>query len=149
MLIQRSRALMYSILALFGSWLAISPASACCPSGGVGEPVPSNGLGQTHPPSTDLAPDSPWQVYQFERDGIRYLQVNDSAGVVRIAVGRIQDTFWVLPIGSDADHVALPGASTPSSGSTTTIYAGPDVEVVLFEDGVRQRWWIRRPASGY
>jgi len=148
MLIQHSRALSYSILALFGSWLAISPASACCPSGGVGEPVPSNGLGLANPPSIDLAPDSPWQVYQFERDGIRYLQVNDSAGGVRAAVGRIEDTFWVLPIGSDADHVALDGMSAPT-GTPTTVYAGPDVEVVVYEDGIRQRWWIRRPTSAY
>ena len=148
MLIQHSRALAYSILAWFGSWLAISPASACCPSGGVGEPVPSNGLGQVNPPSIDLAPDSPWQVYQFERDGIRYLQVNDSAGVVRIAVGRIENTFWVLPIGSDADLVVLQGTAAPS-GTPTTLYAGPDVEVVMYEDGIRQRWWIRKPASTY
>lgn len=148
MLIQHSRALVYSILALCGSWLAISPASACCPSGGVGEPVPSNGLGQIHPPSIDLAPNSPWQVYMFERDGIRYLQINDSAGVVRIAVGRIEDTLWVLPIGSDADFVVLQGSSAPS-GTPTTVYVGPDVEVVLYEDGVRQRWWIRKPASAY
>lgn len=148
MLIQHSRALAYSILALLGSWLAISPASACCPSGGVGEPVPSNGLGQANPPSIDLAPDSPWQVYQFERDGIRYLQVNDSAGVVRAAVGRIDDTFWILPIGSDADHVVVDGTSAPA-GTPTTVYLGPDVEVVVYDDGIRQRWWIRRPASTY
>ncbi len=148
MLIQHSRALAYSILALFGSWLAISPASACCPSGGVGEPAPSNGLGQTNPPSIDLAPNSPWQVYQFERDGIRYLQINDSAGVVRTAVGRIEDTFWVLPIGSDADHVVVDGTTEPA-GTPTRVYLGPDVEVVVYEDGSRQRWWIRRPTSTY
>jgi hypothetical protein len=87
-------------------------------------------------------------VYQFERDGIRYLQVNDSAGVVRAAVGRIENTFWVLPIGSDADHVLIDDTSAPV-GTPTTVYAGPDVEVVVYEDGIRQRWWIRRPASTY
>jgi hypothetical protein len=133
---------------LCGSWLAISPASACCPSGGVGEPVPSNGLGQSNPPSTDLAPDSPWQVYQFERDGIRYVQVNDGTGDVRAAVGRIADTFWVLPIGSDADHVVVYG-TVPPPGTPTTVYTGPDVQVIVYEDGIRQRWWIRRPTSAY
>jgi hypothetical protein len=146
MLIQHSRALLYSILALFGSLLASSPASACCPSGGVGEPAPSNGLGQINPPSIDLAPHSPWQVYEFERDGIRYLQINDSAGVVRVAVGRIDTTFWVLPIGADADRVSVQGQALPT-GTPTQVYLGPDVEIVLYEEGDHQSWWIGLPAS--
>lgn len=148
MLIQHSRALLYSILALFGSLLANSPASACCPSGGVGEPAPSNGLGQINPPSVDLAPHSPWQVYEFERDGIRYLQINDSAGVVRVAVGRIDATFWVLPIGADADRVSVEGQSRPA-GTPTQVYLGPDVEIVLYEDGDRLNWWVGLPVTSH
>ncbi|MCW1777265.1 hypothetical protein NB693_23345 [Pantoea ananatis] len=34
------------------------------------------------------------------RDGVTYLQINDATGVVRAAVGRINETLWVLPMGT-------------------------------------------------
>jgi hypothetical protein len=74
------------------------------------------------------------------------LQINDSAGVVRVAVGRIDTTFWVLPIGADADRVSVHGQASPT-GTPTQVYLGPDVEIVLYEEGDRQNWWIGLPAS--
>ena len=44
---------------------------ACCPSDGQTSPKAATGLGDANPPSADLAVDPLWEVYEFERDGIR------------------------------------------------------------------------------
>lgn len=120
---------------------------ACCPSDGQGAPKKSAiGLGEAYPPSVDLASDPQWQVYEFERDGVRYVQINDLNGKVRAATGRIAGTFWVMPIGSDADRVSLPDDALPT-GQSRVLYRSHDVEVVLFEDESRPRWVIRTPLA--
>lgn len=124
-------------LALIASPLA---SFACCPGDGNSpQKAASVGLGETHPIAVDLAADATWSVYEFQRDGIRYVQANDSAGTVRAAVGRIGDTFWVLPIGTDADRVQVPGNSTviPVYWSARRVYATDALEV-----------WVYRTASG-
>jgi hypothetical protein len=117
-------------------------AKCGCPDDGNWTPAAARGLGQSFPQAADLAADPAWQVYEFERDGVRYVQVNDQSGNVRAAAGRIGGTFWVMPIGADADRVAVPGDAKPA-GNPRVLYRGGDVEVVLYEDGVRQRWLIR------
>ena len=66
--------------------LVASPfaSAACgCPSDGHGNgKFSGSGLGESFPMSADLAADPAWQVYEFERDGVRYVQVNDKAGRV-------------------------------------------------------------------
>lgn len=124
-------------------------ANCGCPSDKNGTPQPpppppSTGLGQAFPVSTDLAADPKWQIYQFERDGVRYVQINDWKGQVRAAVGRIDGTFWVLPLGSDADRVSIQGDVTPK-GQAKVLYRGSDIEVVQYRDGNRDSWLIRAP----
>lgn len=124
-----------------------SMALACCPDDGQGSPktAGTTGLGDINPPGKDLAPDPAWRVYEFERDGVRYYQINDAAGRVRAATGRIADTFWVMPIGSDADRVYLADDAIPA-GRSRVLYQGRDVEVVLME-GQAKPHWIVRPRS--
>lgn len=117
-----------------------------CPDDGIGAPKAATGLGQEFPQAPDLAADAAWQVYEFERDGIRYVQVNDQSGVVRAAAGRIGETFWAMPIGSDADRVAVQGDAAPA-GTPQVLFRSSDVEVVLYRDGTRQRWLIRAPVT--
>ncbi len=116
--------------------------AACCPSDGNTSPKAARGLGESTPAATDLAADAAWQIYEFERDGVRYTQVNDSTGIVRAAVGRIGETAWVLPIGRDADRVRLPGDALPA-GNARVLLRSKEVEVVLFENGTTQYWWVR------
>lgn len=125
---------------------SVAHAQCGCPSDGNGAPKAAIGLGQSHPNAADMAPDPKWQVYEFERDGIQYTQINDQNGVVRAATGQIGDTFWVMPIGADADRVAVPGDAVPF-GRSQVLTRSDDVEVVLYQDGDRQRWLIRKPAS--
>lgn len=137
----------YALL-LAGALMGLPALSwACCPSDGHTAPkAAATGLGDAYPPSADLASDPQWQVYEFERDGVGYVQINDANGRVRAAAGRIAGTFWVMPMGSDADRVSLPDDALPT-GRARVLYRGRDVEVVLFEDEVRPRWVIRTPSA--
>ncbi len=127
----------------------LTPAMAwasCCASDDKGAPSAARGLGESSPAAPDLSADAAWRVYEFERDGIRYTQINDSAGTVRAAVGRIGGTVWVLPIGRDADRVLLPGDALPA-GNTRVLLRSREVEVVLIENGATQYWWVRALTS--
>lgn len=139
--------LLVSLACAFIGYAVSSDASAkCgCPSDWNGAPQAATGLGQSSPNAADLAPDPAWQVYAFERDGIRYTQVNDQNGTVRAAAGQIGGTFWVMPIGTDADRVAVPGDAVPAGQARVLTQSG-EVEVVLYQDGSRQHWLIRAPA---
>ncbi len=131
--------------ALLFSALSVSPllyAQCGCPSDGRDAPKALTGLGQAFPAATNRATDPTWKVYEFERDGIRYVQINDQMGVVRAAVGRIGATFWVMPIGTDVDSVSVPGQSLPK-GQGRVLYRADDVEVLLYRDGNQQRWLVR------
>lgn len=147
--------LKYSSTHIFASGaLVLSAAMAsplaiasCCPSDGNGAPQKAaSGLGEPFPAAADLASDTAWQLYEFERDGIRYVQVNDQYGKVRVAVGRIGDVLWVLPIGGDADRVALPGDRVPS-GQPKSLYRSNDIEVILYQNSAGDRWLIRSPRT--
>lgn len=131
-------------------FLGTSSAHALCgcPSDGNGAPKAATGLGQSFPLAQDLAPDPAWQVYVFERDGLRYTQVNDATGNVRAAVGQIGQTLWVMPIGSDADRVSVPGDALPA-GQSRVLVDSSEAEVILYQDGTRQGWLIRAPSSDH
>ncbi|HEY9133124.1 MAG TPA: hypothetical protein VIM98_15330, partial [Dyella sp.] len=93
---------------------------------------PQNGLGQSWPNSQDVSNNPNYHVYVFVRDGVRYLQVNDSAGKVRGAVATAGGQFLVLPLGSDSQRVSTPqtpAAQVPSgvtAGTPQTVYTDTD-----------------------
>lgn len=130
---------------LFAAALLMSSQvfAQCCPGGG-DAPKAKSGLGQSMPPAANLAVDPEWQIYEFERGGVRYTQVNDSAGKVRAAVGRIDNVFWVMPIGGDADRVSV-DALPISSGQRKVLYRTNDVEVVLHRTATGDYWEVRQP----
>ncbi len=133
-------------LVLISGVLLTTPfvAMACCAGDGHSPNQSMSGLGEPFPTSTDLSISSTWSVYEFERDGIRYLQINDKAGNVRAAVGHIPGTFWVLPIGSNADRVAVPGTSVPDSfgAPTSLIYRNSEVEIWRYQSDKGDAWVI-------
>lgn len=135
-----------SVAVLLGASMASPLASAqCgCPSDKNGSPKAPFGLGLPFPAAPDMAPNPAWQVYEFERDGIRYLQVNDRFGIVRVAVGHIDGTFWILPIGTDADRAAVAGDAVPA-GVPTTLYLSTELQVTLYTNGSEHRWLVRTP----
>ncbi len=119
-------------------------AIACCPSGGTGSPIiHTKGLGESAPQAANLSTDPRWGVYEFARDGINYLQINDSQGVVRAAVGAIDSVAWVMPMGSDVDRVNV----MPNSSVGTVIYRSDRFTVSLVKAGNRVSWVIAAVSS--
>ncbi|MFC6841913.1 hypothetical protein [Xanthomonas theicola] len=101
-----------------GALLAgVNVAQACCPDGGHGAAVAVTGLGERAPKAENLALDPTWRIYEFERDGVTYLQINDLTGTVRAGVGQIKDTLWVLPMGKDVARVVLPAKNAGLHGT--------------------------------
>ncbi len=115
-------------------------------SDGRDEKIAATGLGEAMPSATNLSNDPAWQVYEFERDGIRYLQINDGANAARAAIGQIGETAWVLPIGRDADRVSIGSeAQLPITGRT--IYRDRNIEVIHYRQTNQDRWIVRPAAS--
>jgi len=137
---------------LLGLALLASPLAslACCPSDGNGVAAKSatTGLGESYPAATDMASDSSWNVYEFEGDGIRYVQVNDAEGRVRAAVGRVDSILWVMPMGVDRYRVSVPGnAVTPPAYSVAQrIYRSAEIEIWRYPTSTGD-WWAVRPVS--
>jgi hypothetical protein len=101
-------------------------ASVCA-----GQP-PSTGLGQSWPNAADVSVSSHYHVYVFARDGIRYIQVNDSNGTVRGAVAVADQVVLVLPVGVDAASVATstpPTQAQVSNVSGETVYRDASVQI--------------------
>ncbi|WP_266158368.1 hypothetical protein [Dyella silvatica] len=76
----------------------------------------------------------------FERDGVRYIQVNDLNGAVRGAFAVAGGQFLTLPIGSDAPLVSTPqqprrAAAAPSTAPSQTIYQDNAVKVMATPQG--------------
>ncbi|WAH62662.1 hypothetical protein [Xanthomonas hortorum] len=114
-----------TILVLTGLlvWSQASAQNTCCPSGGVG--VQAIGLGDSNPNAKNMALDPAWSIYEFQRDGVTYLQINDTAGIVRAVVARVDNALWVLPMGKDVNRVSVPASnsiwtSAAAAASTAT-----------------------------
>lgn len=69
-------------------------AQACCLDGGHGAPAAAAaGLSEALPKARNLALDPAWRIYEFSRDGVTCLQINDATDTVRAAVVRVNDTL--------------------------------------------------------
>lgn len=113
--ISKTAALASGIL-LCSALATTAHAQTCCPTGG-GNGIATQGLGESMPAATDLSSNATVSIYQFERGGVTYLQINDATGQVRAAVARIENTAWVTPMGKDVDRVSLVDALDPSRGT--------------------------------
>jgi hypothetical protein len=61
------------------------------------------GLGQAWPNAPDVSASPHYHVYVFQKQGVRYVQINDAAGTVRGAVALVGGEALDLPIGVDAN----------------------------------------------
>lgn len=110
--------------------LTLSFASAAAMADGG---LPSSGLGQSWPNATDLSASPHWHVYVFQRDGVRYVQVNDLNGNVRSAVATVGGSFLALPVGVDASRVGTPQQPLPATGNTKgdVVYQDNTIKVLV------------------
>jgi hypothetical protein len=70
--------------------------------------LPAYDLGQPFPHAADRSLSALWRVYVFEREGVRYFQINDAVGHVRATFAAEDGHFLVLPGGDDTDRVVVP-----------------------------------------
>lgn len=90
----------------------------------------TTGLGSSWPNATDVSSSPNYHVYRFERGGVRYIQVNDSAGTVRGAVAYIDDQVLELPIGVDASRWRIT-AHSPVSTSGESVYRDGTISIQI------------------
>jgi hypothetical protein len=65
-----------------------------------GHPIDvGQGLGSAQPLASDVSLSPHFHVYRFIKQGIEYLQVNDTNGTVHVAMGTANGTLIVLPVG--------------------------------------------------
>ncbi|MFI4959463.1 MAG: hypothetical protein ACHP7C_09930, partial [Lysobacterales bacterium] len=98
----------------------------------VAQQQPSSGLGSAWPTdATDMSRAPGYHVYTWTNSGVKYIQVNDYAGNVLVAVATANGVFLPLPMGSSAKNLQTPQAGTTSTTSTTgvTVYQDGSVQV--------------------
>ena len=95
--------------------------------------TPSTGLGQAWPNAPDVSTSPRWHAYVFEKDGIRYIQINDLAGHVHGAFATANGQYLALPIGSDA----VTATATAPATATNAVAADTSAETV-YDDGSTQ-----------
>jgi hypothetical protein len=96
--------------------------------------APATGLGQAWPNAADHSRSPSWHVYVFERDGIRYIQINDGNGTVHAALGQTGDTVFALPVGVDSDNVTM-AAAAQIDALPPAIYQDETISVMVVPQG--------------
>ncbi len=91
------------------------------------------GLGQAWPNATDVSSSPHWHVYLFTRNGVRFVQVNDTNGNVRGAFATAGGQFMVLPMGRDAQRIATP---QQNADTTAPVDPGGYQETIYKDDSV-------------
>ncbi|MCW0457928.1 hypothetical protein [Xanthomonas sacchari] len=127
-------------IALCSALATTAYAQSCCPGGGNGTPIAIRGLGESAPAATNLSTNTSVRIYQFERNGVTYLQINDATGQVRGAIGRVGDTAWVTPMGKDVDRVST--VDTFDSSRGTVVYDARYFTVQLASSANGDVWTV-------
>ncbi len=128
---------------------AAPAALACCPSGGhTSASMRNGGMGLEVPDAPNVSLSSYWKVYTFERDGLRYIQVNDLHDQVRAVVGFAGGAQWVMPMGSDEETVSIGINTAAQSGEIrTVVYRSAELELASYESASGLRWVLSRVSS--
>lgn len=94
------------------------------------------GLGQAWPNTNDVSRNPDFHAYQFDMQGVRYVQINDRNGTVRGAVAYIAGQVLELPIGVDASRWTVTETPIAPSSSETVYQAdGMTVQAATQTDG--------------
>ena len=97
--------------------------------------APGTGLGQSWPNAQDVSASAHWHVYTFASNGVRYIQVNDLDGNVRVAFATANGQFLVLPMGRNANSLSTP--QQPVTASNTAVPLSSYTETVYRDDSVQ------------
>lgn len=95
----------------------------------------TTGLGQAWPDASDVSASPRFHVYVFEKQGLRFVQVNDANGTVRGAIAVAGDEVIGLPVGVDADHWSTAAGTLSAAGETVYHDASVTIAIAPQEDG--------------
>lgn len=136
----------YGVLAAaFGLIATPIVSQACClTDDDRGVQMPRTGLAERSPTAPDVSQHPDWSVYRFERDGIQYLQVNHSSSEVELAIGKLDDAYWTLPMGRQDALVLLPHQrkNVPSGTGRITVFSGEDFALRRYDSGEDAVWSV-------
>ena len=109
----------------------------------------TTGLGQAQPQTADLSISPNFHVYQFQLNGIRYIQINDLQNVVRAAFAVANGQVLPLPIGVDSQgiFVEVQSGQGTSAGLWATVYQDAQVQVVAVPLSGGYGWEVLIPAQ--
>lgn len=145
----RLTVLAYAAAAFATAILAVPSAHAasCCVSEPHGSYIAAKGLGESAPLALDVSEAAGWHAFEFKRDGVWYIQVNDRKDQVRAIIGNIDTVFWTLPGGVDADRVSLPGRllEIPAGAGREVVYRKPGLWLVAYSTARGVIWSIESP----
>jgi hypothetical protein len=116
-MVRYKRFLVSALVALTLLVVGVSPALADGP-----------GLGSSWPNTPDVSTNPQFHVYRWSTNGITYVQVNDLAGNVQLAVGVVGQQVFVLPAGNPSVVNIVAPAST-STSSDAPVYSDSTVTV--------------------
>ena len=108
-----------------------SPSAHAQVSGGGDLPGAAPPSVQSMPVVVDLASDPEWQTREFERNGVRFLLINDADDNARAVIARIGANAWVVE----------PAIQPPVAART--VYRDQQVEVIHYRESDLDRWIIR------
>lgn len=109
-----------------------------------GSEAANYGLGQAFPDVHNQSLHPAWRLYEFERDGISYYQVNDMAGRLHLIVAKAGDAFWSLPAGESGARISLPvWPQLPHPTSVPVdVYRDSEFALILHDDSNDAMWSI-------
>jgi len=117
-------------VSLFASMIAGPVMAQQQPAG-----QPSSGLGSAWPSDAqDVSHNPGFRAYMWVKSGVKYIQINDSAGHVLAALATANGIFLPLPMGREAQHLQTPSdtdapVQTSDSNSGATVYQDDTVEI--------------------
>jgi hypothetical protein len=89
------------------------------------------GLGQAWPYAPDMSSSSNYHVYVFDKNGVRFIQVNDRSGHIHGAVAIGEGFSLVLPVGSRSDIVIESAdPASPSSIPQERVYRDERTQII-------------------
>ncbi len=104
----------------------------------------AQGLGHPHPSTANVSLSDNWKAYRFDRDGIRYYQVNDRNDNVHVVVGKVDEIMWALPAGKPSARTSLPSWRLKISEEAvpTLVYSDEEISLIHYQDGSNTVWSV-------
>lgn len=125
----------YRLTILAGLFLATASAMAA-------STAPAADLGKSWPSAQDVSASPQWHVYVFQRDGVEYVQANDTLGNVHAVFATAHGQTLILPAGDDSQRVVVLPQPNVAAGLSETVYRDDRVQLVVVPQASGFGWVV-------